>query len=227
MEFKNEEEKRQEEFKKLYETADEQFEQNKAVREKGMDLFQEDWQLSQFWYSESTSRLLADEILSGADPDTVICILSAPSVYAEIKKRDPSSLPTQEIYLFEFDKRFKLLAGDKFVFYDYNDPLNYPQHLKGNVDRLLIDPPFLQRDCQTLFSQTVHSLLKADKSAKTSDGHLKYKFIEATGERMSEIVQELYPGVHPTTWLPEHGNGLSNEFLCYASYEGASWQFQK
>lgn len=115
-----------------------------------MNLFKEDWQLSQFWYNEDTSNALADALLEGADEDTVIAILSAPSVYAAIQKRDPSTIPTEHIYLFEFDRRFELLAGtEHFFYYDYANPLALDHKVKGKIDRLLIDPPFLNVECQS------------------------------------------------------------------------------
>jgi hypothetical protein len=62
-----------------------------------IDAFPEDWQvlpktpfrsltlkLSQFWYDDETAETLAKELLHGATPDTVIAIISAPSVYPKI-----------------------------------------------------------------------------------------------------------------------------------------------
>lgn len=51
MEFKNEKQEREEQFAKLQEAAEKKFVDSKLIKEKGMDLFQEDWQLSQFWVS--------------------------------------------------------------------------------------------------------------------------------------------------------------------------------
>jgi hypothetical protein len=41
--------------------------------------------LSQFWYDDETAETLAKELLHGATSDTVIAIISAPSVYAKIR----------------------------------------------------------------------------------------------------------------------------------------------
>ncbi len=169
--------------------------------------------------------MLADELLEGADEDTVVCVVSAPSVYAAIKKRDPSTLPTKNIYLFEYDKRFKVLDPQRFGFYDYNNPLDILPEIKGKVHRLLIDPPFLQDDCQTKSAQTAHALLHPDRSLKTKTGELQYRLLSCTGERMKDIIRKNYPDARPTTFIPEHANGLSNEFFCYASYEGKNWKF--
>jgi hypothetical protein len=61
-----------------------------------IDHFPEDWQvfllhpwlttkLSQFWYDDDTAETLAKELAHDATTDTVIAIISAPSVYAKIR----------------------------------------------------------------------------------------------------------------------------------------------
>lgn len=159
-EFKQEEHQRQEEFEKLLKQADEDFEEKK--RNQGMELFKEDWQLSQFWYTDNTADILAEALLEGADRNTVIAVVSAPSVYAAILRKPKEQVPTEHIYLFEYDTRFELLAGNRhYIFYDYVQPLEFTNELKGKVDRLLIDPPFLHNTCQTncMFSSKNHSLV--------------------------------------------------------------------
>ncbi|ODV98095.1 hypothetical protein PACTADRAFT_47917 [Pachysolen tannophilus NRRL Y-2460] len=227
--FKDEETERKLQFEKLSLQAEKDYEdlqQEKPSASMTIDDFKEDWQLSQFWYSDQTADILADALLEGADEDTVICIASAPSVYAAIAKRPRESLPTKHIYLLEFDKRFGILAGSKhFSFYDYKNPTTIPEHLRNKVDRILIDPPFLEKDCQIKSSISARTLLKKDKTSKTKNGDLKYKFISCTGERMQDLIKKIYPDSHITTFFPEHKNGLSNEFRCYASFECESWKF--
>ncbi|CEP61782.1 protein-lysine N-methyltransferase LALA0_S04e00540g [Lachancea lanzarotensis] len=221
-EFRQEEQEREANFEKLHHDADIKFEEQKV-----MDLFKEDWQLSQFWYDEKTAGVLADALLDGADSETVICILSAPSVYAEIKRRITSSIPTKHIHLFEFDKRFEVLAGsDHFHFYDYNKPLALPSELEGKVHRLLIDPPFLNEECQTKFSTSARILLNPDVNQRTKHGNRQHAVVSSTGERMAGVVTRLYPGIKTTSFRPEHANGLSNEFRCYADFEWKGWQFE-
>ena len=211
--FKQEEQERIEKFQKLHKSAEEAFESRNNLT---IDDFKEDWQLSQFWYADSTADTLLDALLEGATEDTVVCIMSAPSVYAIINKRDRSTLPTKHIYLCEYDKRFELLSGkDHFGFYDYNEPETIRDDLKGNVDRLLIDPPFLEEECQFKSSQTAKLLLKSAAS----------KLITCTGERMKDIVLKNYEkeGVQVTNFFPEHKNGLSNEFRCYSNFDCKLW----
>lgn len=218
-EFLKEQTQRKEEFEKLH-VAEANFDTKSA----GMETFQENWNLSQFWYNEKTANLLADELLDGADETTRIVVISAPSVYAAIKKRD--ELPTREIYLLEYDDRFKLLGGSKFFHYDFVRPLDLPKELQGTFDRVLIDPPFLSEDCQTKASLTARWLLNKEKTAVSKKNVLQYRTIICTGERMGTLIKKIYPDTRVTNFYPEHAKGLSNEFRCYASYEGPNWEFE-
>ncbi|ODQ67080.1 hypothetical protein NADFUDRAFT_49524 [Nadsonia fulvescens var. elongata DSM 6958] len=242
LEFQNEKQQREEEFGKLFikslakfdqvqiedaeyakELADEKAlaaKTDEGLTVKDMNFFQEDWKLSQFWTSEETANFQADELLEDADEDTFIAIISAPSVYAAIKKRDPATVPTKNIYLFEIDKRFLLLAGaTHFVPYDFNEPLNFPQELLGKFQRILIDPPYLVEYCQAEYRKTVDALVGDNKA------HEKYRMTASTGERMHEIIHRLYPGTRMTDHVPAHACGLQNEFSFYASYESPRFKF--
>ncbi|KAI3403145.2 hypothetical protein KGF56_004034 [Candida oxycetoniae] len=226
-EFRNEEKERLEKFQSLVEASQGQFDEQKQDLIT-IDDFKEDWQLSQFWYSDETAKTLARALLSGADKDTVVVIASAPSVFAAIKQLSLDEIPTKHIYLLEFDPRFKILAGkEHFSVYDYKKPENLPCHLRHKCHRLLIDPPFLEEECQTLSAKAAQNLLVsgAARLEKTISGDSKFKLISSTGERMRDIVPKLYPGLKMTTFLPEHKNGLSNEFRCYANFECPFWNF--
>lgn len=222
-EFKKEEAERVEQFNKLSLSAQEEYDENQ--RQVSIDLFQEDWQLSQFWYTDETAELLGRALLEGADEDTVIAIASAPSVYAAIRKFPKEQIPTKHIYLFEYDKRFEVLAGkDHFYFYDYNFPNDIPDKLRHKVDRLLIDPPFLEEVCQSNSAKAAFNLLKKDRTSLTKKGDLKYKIMSCTGERMKHVIRNNYPETRMTDFYPQHPN-LMNEFRCYASFEWSQWKF--
>lgn len=230
--FQDEEKQRLETFEKLYQQSEDAFDEKKkndeeeAQNKLTIDLFQEDWQLSQFWYSDDTSETLARALLEGADEDTVIVIASAPAVYAALINFKPEDIPTKHVYLLEYDNRFKVLAKDKFFQYDYNKPNDIPEVLRNKCHRLLIDPPFLEEECQTKSSQAARNMLIKDKSLKTKSGDDQFKLISSTGERMRDIMKSTYPECKTTSFLPEHKNGLSNEFRCYASFECKEWTFQ-
>lgn len=250
MEFQNEQKEREEKFAQLYEAAEERFDNIEDSSElKKIDDFQEDWNLSQFWYSKETSELLAKESLKAADIDLdnfekyyqdkaepkKIVIVSAPSVYSSVleiidKLKTSASESTKadvlagikkmldNIYLLEFDTRFKFLAKH-FIHYDYSHPLRLDKELKGKFDVAVVDPPFLSDECHTKTAITTRFLLK---SVEPSIG----KMIVCTGERVADVVQKVYPGTHITTFYPQHANGLSNEFRCYSNYECSSWKFE-
>lgn len=220
--FKQEEQTRKEDFDKLYQQLEEQFERRKF----SIDQFKEDWQLSQFWYSDETSDTLAQALLEGADKDTVICIASAPAVYAAITRIPEEELPTTQIYLLEYDTRFEVMAGKEHFFkYDYNTPEQVPEPLRNKCHRLLIDPPFLEVECQTKSAQAARNLMVKDENQTTASGDKLWKLVSCTGERMRYTIAETYPETQLTSFLPQHKNGLSNEFRCYASFECSQWKF--
>lgn len=49
------------------------------------------------------------------------------------------------VHIFEYDRRFGQAYPDAFVFYDYNEPQKVPDELRGSVDYILMDPPYLVR----------------------------------------------------------------------------------
>ncbi|KAI4213508.1 MAG: hypothetical protein LQ351_004009 [Letrouitia transgressa] len=90
-----------------------------------MDMFMEDWNASQFWYTEETAVLLARQLLEGAASDSHIAVISAPSVFIQLKNllAKGSSNPPQ-ICLLEFDQRFGVF--EEFVHYDFQSPTKLP-----------------------------------------------------------------------------------------------------
>ncbi|KAF2155012.1 hypothetical protein K461DRAFT_291911 [Myriangium duriaei CBS 260.36] len=208
----------QKQFADLQAAAEEGFAANAAI---SMKQFGEDWQASQFWYTDATATTLAEQLLDGATADTHIAIISAPSVYVSMRAllQDDSKYPVKpQVKLLEFDDRFAVFKND-FVHYDYNEPVKLDAKLKGKFDRMICDPPFLNEDCQT------KTALTARWMAKSWD---ELKFISCTGERMETLIHRLYgkAGVKTTTFLPEHTKGLSNEFWCYANFECKDWTYK-
>ncbi|KUJ14735.1 N-6 adenine-specific DNA methyltransferase-like protein 2 [Mollisia scopiformis] len=187
-----------------------------------MESFQEDWNESQFWYSDETATALAEELLDGAEKDTSIAVVSAPSVFVQLKNilAEKPEDERPKIWLLEYDKRFEVF-GDEFLFYDFKDPLKLPPSIKSTIDRIIVDPPFLSEDCQTKAALTVRTLLKSQDPTGS-------RLIACTGERMSTLINKLYraQGIRTTTFEPVHEKGLSNEFFCYANFECKRWTFR-
>ena len=190
-----------------------------------MDVFTEDWNASQFWYSDETAMLFAKQLLDGATDETAIAVVSAPSVFVQLKNllssEAASIKPT--IVLLEFDERFSVFK--EFVFYDFSDPTRLPDSLKASFDRIICDPPFLSEDCQTKAALTVRWLSKTWGTASDDQG---VRLVVCTGERMEPLVHKLYSkvGIQTTTFEPQHSNGLSNEFRCYANFTCKDWRFK-
>jgi hypothetical protein len=172
----------------------------------------EDWQLSQFWYSAETADALAAELLKcGADKANHprVGVLCAPSVYPDLVKR-----AAKDAWLFEYDTRFKLLAHDKFVKYDYNQPFQLPQELKGTFDGLIIDPPFLQDDCEIKAASTARWL-----------GKPECRFIVCSGAKMRDLLLRLYNAEESQFQVAHSGGRLSNDFVCLLNYKSTNPAF--
>ncbi|KAG9349712.1 hypothetical protein JZ751_028160 [Albula glossodonta] len=164
---------------------------------------EEDWRMSQFWYSDETARRLAQEVLQAAGEGGRIACLSAPSVYQKLKQLDPNA----SAVVLEFDKRFSIY-GEEFIFYDYNNPLCLPEHVgPQSFDIVIADPPYLSQECLSKVALTVKFLTKG-------------KVLLCTGAIMQEEAEKLL-GLKMCTFLPKHTHNLANEFRCYVNYQSS------
>lgn len=189
-----------------------------------MDVFAEDWQASQFWYTESTASTLARAVLGCGSK--AIAVVSAPSVYVALRNElllTPES-ERPRVVLLEVDERFAVFGGD-FVRYDFNRPTALPGELKAAFDCVVCDPPFLAEDCQTRTAMTVR-WLSSGGAGKEGKEEERVRMVTCTGERMTPLVHRLYgqQGLRTTTFLPEHAKGLSNEFRCFANFACEAWE---
>ncbi|KAG8529192.1 uncharacterized protein KY384_005827 [Bacidia gigantensis] len=200
-------------------------EQSNSATRFSMDMFAEDWNASQFWYSEDTAVALATELLSEATNDTQIAVISAPSVFVQLKNLLNDDVIAHErpgIYLLEYDDRFSVFP--ELHQYDFRQPLKLDPSLKGRFDRILCDPPFLSEDCQTKTAITVRWLARTrgEEEKATSP-----RVLICTGERMEQLIHRIYPGTRTTTFRPHHAQDrLGNEFRCYANYESNLWALE-
>ncbi|THU62542.1 hypothetical protein C4D60_Mb01t06230 [Musa balbisiana] len=169
-------------------------------------LVAEDWRLSQFWYDRETAETVAEEIrtLYRSTCSPIACI-ACPTLYAYLKKLDPS-VPVK---LLEYDKRFEQY-GDDFIYYDYNQPEELLPSLKHNYQVIIADPPYLSKECLEKVAHTI-SLL-----AHPQDSYLLLLTGEVQKERAAEILN-----VHPCGFRPQHTNKLGNEFRLFTNYDPA------
>ena len=176
-----------------------------AEQQSGQKSQDEDWQLSQFWYSKETSVRLTREILENTNSGDMIACISSPTAFKEFLSIDNLD---RKVFLLEFDSRFQIY--DNFIQYDYNDPLNLPRELLGKIDYILVDPPFLSIECWTKVSSTVKSLLSKNG-----------KICACTGAIMKEfLARELM--TLETDYSPCHTGGLQNEFKAFINYNSKS-----
>ncbi|KAG0342068.1 hypothetical protein BG004_005764 [Podila humilis] len=70
-----------ERFEALKRQAENEFDQ---VKQADMSLFTENWQLSQFWYDDETSRELGQEALDNTDETSTIVCISSPSAFVKL-----------------------------------------------------------------------------------------------------------------------------------------------
>ncbi|XP_006002798.1 EEF1A lysine methyltransferase 1 isoform X2 [Latimeria chalumnae] len=183
--------------------------QKDAIRNEGFNKYsigsvEENWQLSQFWYSSETALRLAHEAIAAAGKGGKIACISAPSAYQKLKELQGEDF---SVCILEYDKRFSVY-GEEFIFYDYNNPLNLPANLKAHTfDIVIADPPYLSEECLKKTAQTVKYLTKG-------------KILLCTGAVMEECASKLL-GVRMCKFIPKHTRNLANEFRCYVNYDTA------
>ncbi|GAA5933445.1 hypothetical protein JCM3775_000696 [Rhodotorula graminis] len=174
-------------------------------------LMKEDWQLSQFWYSADFASRFATFLYAHCTPSTRIAFLSCPTSYVGFQHQNPLS----HVYLFEYDARFGLVAGDKFVKYDLEEPDVFPQELRGKIDIAIADPPFLNETTNRYFAQTLNSLLDPTSG----------KLVLLTSTSTRAFLPSVYTSppagpLYRTSFAVEHaGSRLQNEFGVWTSWE--------
>ncbi|GAA5826705.1 hypothetical protein JCM11251_002862 [Rhodosporidiobolus azoricus] len=171
-------------------------------------MFGEDWQLSQFWYSDNFASHFSRFVYSFCTPTTRIAFLSCPTSYVAFQHQNP----LKDAWLFEYDARFRLFAADKFVHYDLEEPEKFPEELRGTVDIAIADPPFLNEVTNQYFSTTLRSLLKPTG---------KLILLTSTSVEARPRIYDSPPigPLHETSFEVEHAGGrLQNDFRAWTSW---------
>ncbi|XP_034834089.1 EEF1A lysine methyltransferase 1 [Maniola hyperantus] len=190
-EFYAEKQKRQEILEKL--------ESQKQLNEN--IIFEEDWQLSQFWYDEATVQALV-KVIDNLLPDSgKVALISCPTLFVSVKRQLGNRA---NVTLLEYDRRFEVHGSD-FIYYDYNSPDKLPADLEHTFDLVIADPPFLSEECITKISKTIQLLAKE-------------KIVVCTGAVMKEHAEKLL-SLKQCDFKPQHRNNLANEFSCYANFD--------
>ncbi|XP_044072267.1 EEF1A lysine methyltransferase 1 [Siniperca chuatsi] len=168
-------------------------------------VLEEDWRMSQFWYSDETATQLAEEVIREAGEGGRIACVSAPSVYQKLKQGVVDGSDRVSAVVLEYDRRFATY-GDDFVFYDYNEPLSLAARVAPqSFDIVLADPPYLSEECLSKVAETVKYLSKG-------------KVLLCTGAIMEKLAKDLLD-LKMCSFLPKHNRNLSNEFRCFVNYQ--------
>jgi len=229
------------------ETTDDHQQQQQPQQQQELRHVSEDWQLSQFWYTESTALALAREALAAAGDGGRIACVSCPTLYkavvdtlnkeaaveaaaaaSDLSSASSPSLPPRAVVL-EFDRRFAKWGRD-FVFYDYQDPSvpDLPVEWRGAFDVVVCDPPFLTEPCAgATWRAAVDTLGKkpaaqaAASAAAQASASVAPKIMFCTGEIMEETLTALSGGSlrKCETFVPEHASKLSNPFVLMTNFE--------
>jgi len=167
------------------------------------DSFEENWNLSQFWYSSATASALAKECLRAAGPKGSIVCISSPTLYIALSKMEHDC----QVTLFEFDTRFAVYK-ENFVLYDFRSPLDVPRWCYSNYDVVVADPPYLEESCLSRVAQTV-KLVARDAA----------RLVLCTGKVMAPLASSLL-GLRLQAFAITHEKErLSNPFGCFANYD--------
>ncbi|KAK0182294.1 hypothetical protein PV327_000446 [Microctonus hyperodae] len=161
--------------------------------------FEEDWQLSQFWYDDETVENIVKGALKATEANGKIALISCPTLYKVMKERAGD----RQIKLFEYDMRFAVYGTD-FTPYDYKSPLAIPREMSSNFDLVIADPPFLSEECLTKTAVTIKFLSKKN-------------ILLCTGAIMGELAEKLLE-LKKCNFEPHHRNNLANEFWCFANF---------
>jgi len=202
--------------------------------EKELHHVTEDWQLSQFWYTNATAASLAKEALTAAGDRGRVACVSCPTLYKAIvdsikadeasPATDSASPSSSRAIVLEFDRRFSKWGMD-FVFYDYKDASipDLPEEWRHAFDVVVCDPPFLTEDCAAAtLRAAVDTLGKKPEEGSSDETSTKMcKIMFCTGEIMAEKLTELSGGrlKKSETFVPEHASKLSNPFVLLTNFE--------
>ncbi|XP_028693326.1 EEF1A lysine methyltransferase 1 isoform X2 [Macaca fascicularis] len=154
-------------------------------------IIEENWQLSQFWYSQETALRLAQEAIAAVGEGGRVACVSAPSVYQKLRELCRENFT---VYIFEYDKRFAMY-GEEFIFYDYNNPLDLPERIAAHsFDIVIADPPYLSEECLRKTSETIKYLTRGKILLCTA--HRVGRGLDGTREVQDELLTLLFP----VTW---------------------------
>ena len=177
-------------------------EKNINIKEDNYDKIDEDWELSQFWYTKETADNIIKLIANYAEKNKKvnIALLCTPSLYRAYL-RNKNQMENLNVALFEFDERFSIFK-DAFNFYDLNKPLDIDKIHHNKYDIIVADPPFLNEE-------TIHKVSETMRLISNENG-IK---IFITGIQVEDSIIKEFPELKLTNIKIEHDKKrLQNPF---------------
>ena len=144
----------------------------------------EDTDLNQYWYSKNTIEALTNEcesLIKKNGKTFKIAFLSTPSIYFAL-----SDESRKQCYVFDYDKKWDNDRG--FVFYDFNEPLEFDKELLKIFDLIVIDPPFITRAVWEQYTVSAKALLKSSPTYNNNTGRIIGTTVQENAPFMEELL---------------------------------------
>ena len=161
--------------------------------------------LNQYWYSADTIDALLDVVREhglGAEPNgnaqLDVAFVSTPSLFFGLSEKE-----RRNCRVLDYDEGL----GDDVIKYDFNEPTNVPDELRGAFRCAVIDPPFITADVWKKYAETAKLLLRP--------GGL---VVLTTVIENAPLLAELFSGVRPRVWLPSIPN-LPYQYAAYTNFD--------
>lgn len=151
--------------------------------------------LNQYWFSQPTLSTFVEE----CDVNGRSALVSSPSVYFSLPEER-----RRNCKVFDFDRQWDSDPG--FVFYDFHQPEDLPEALRGAFSFVLIDPPFITREVWEKYAITARFL--ACEGAR-----ILCTTIAENAQLMAELLD-----LHPVLYRPGIPN-LVYQYSIYVNYE--------
>ena len=162
--------------------------------------------LNQYWYSQETIDALLDVVREhglGAEPSGKaqldVAFVSTPSLFFGLSEEE-----RRNCRVLDYDESL----GDGVIKYDFNEPTNVPDELRGAFHCAVIDPPFITSDVWRLYAETASLLLKP--------GGL---VVLTTVIENAPLLADIFPGgVRPHIFMPSIPN-LPYQYATYTNFD--------
>ncbi|KAJ7582711.1 putative N6-adenine methyltransferase-domain-containing protein, partial [Mycena floridula] len=162
-------------------------------------------------YTVPFAKRFAAGLQKLCSPSSTVAFLCCPTTFVAFQNGNTEKIQT---YLLEVDRRFEVLAPKQYVYYDLDEPDNFPDFLKGSIDLAVVDPPFLNDRTNRKILQTLKKILHPKNG----------RLILLTSTSIESELDDIYtePPVGPlykTSLAVQHGQ-LANSFACWGSFPG-------